>query len=137
MTANWEFEHFFHAYCVAALWSSTDTVNGEHVNLDDDHDTDDIEEATLKQMRENCEKFWETGLPLINEEEDNHTFRRGSDGSDIYQSAGHDFWLTQNGHGAGFWDGDWPTHGEALTEMSKVFSEMNLYVGDDGKIYGE
>lgn len=20
--------------------------------------------------------------------------------------AGHDFWLTRNGHGAGFWDGD-------------------------------
>lgn len=19
----------------------------------------------------------------------------------------HDFWLTRNGHGAGFWDGDW------------------------------
>ena len=25
-----------------------------------------------------------------------------------YALAGHDFALTRNGHGAGFWDGDWP-----------------------------
>jgi hypothetical protein len=24
------------------------------------------------------------------------------------EQAGHDFWLTRNGHGAGFDDGDWP-----------------------------
>jgi|TARA_R110000744_G_scaffold366338_1_gene475354 hypothetical protein len=23
------------------------------------------------------------------------------------ERIGHDFWLTRNGHGAGFWDGDW------------------------------
>ena len=25
--------------------------------------------------------------------------------------AGTDFWLTRNGHGAGFWDGDWDYSG--------------------------
>ena len=26
---------------------------------------------------------------------------------DQCERIGHDFWLTRNGHGAGFWDGDW------------------------------
>jgi len=53
-----------------------------------------------------------------------------------YMSAGHDFWLTRNGHGAGFWDGDWPKdEGERMTATSKAFGETNVYVGDDGLIY--
>lgn len=53
-----------------------------------------------------------------------------------YEEAGHDFWLTRNGHGAGFWDGDWPEAGDALTVAAKAFGEVNLYVGDDGFVYG-
>jgi hypothetical protein len=67
--------------------------------------------------------------------------------------AGHDFWLTRNGHGAGFWDGDWDSPlpegcplvddcdkpydsvGDYLTDMSRPYGEVNLCVGDDGKIY--
>lgn len=50
--------------------------------------------------------------------------------------AGHDFWLTRNGHGAGFWDGDWPEpHASILTEASKTFGETDLYIGDDGKVH--
>ena len=42
--------------------------------------------------------------------------------------AGHDFWLTRNGHGAGFWDGDWKdSAGASLTEIAKSFGECNLY----------
>jgi len=44
---------------------------------------------------------------------------RGSSEYPIEAQAGHDFWLTRNGHGAGFWDGDWPETGDALTEASK------------------
>lgn len=50
--------------------------------------------------------------------------------------AGHDFWLTRNGHGAGFWDGDWPEPFAAqLTAAAKAFGECNLYAGDDGRLY--
>ncbi len=53
------------------------------------------------------------------------------------EAAGHDFWLTRNGHGAGFWDGDWPEPAATrLTASSKKYGEFNLYLGDDGKIYG-
>ena len=40
--------------------------------------------------------------------------------------AGHDFWLTRNGHGAGFWDGDWPKYGEMFTKISKGFGAADV-----------
>lgn len=50
--------------------------------------------------------------------------------------AGHDFFLTRCGHGAGFWDGDWPKEeGKRLTEASQRYGEIYVYVGDDGKLY--
>jgi hypothetical protein len=51
------------------------------------------------------------------------------------EQAGHDFWLTRCGHGAGFFDGDWPEAGDHLTDACKKFREVNLHVGDDGFIY--
>lgn len=48
--------------------------------------------------------------------------------------AGHDFSLTRNGHGAGFWDGDWPLNGDLLTQVCKSYGPINLYIGDDGML---
>jgi len=44
------------------------------------------------------------------------------------EGIGHDLWLTQNGHGAGFWDGDYGDIGDALTAVAQTFGEVNLYV---------
>jgi hypothetical protein len=53
-----------------------------------------------------------------------------------YGRAGSDFWLTRNGHGAGFWDGDWPGRGDDLTEIAEKFSEVWLYIDDtNGLVY--
>ena len=50
------------------------------------------------------------------------------------ENAGHDFWLTRNGHGAGFWDRDLPKDvGDALTRASEKYGEINLYV-EGGRI---
>ena len=51
-------------------------------------------------------------------------------------SLAYDFWLTRNGHGAGFWDGDWGEVGDKLTELCKPYGSVDVYVGDDGLIYG-
>lgn len=56
------------------------------------------------------------------------------DGEDITQVA-HDFWLTRNRHGEGFWDGDYPEHGDRLTELAHSFGELAVYVGDDNLLY--
>ena len=48
----------------------------------------------------------------------------------------HDFHLTSQGHGVGFWDGDYPEpQASRLTEASKKYEFVCFYVGDDGKIY--
>jgi hypothetical protein len=49
---------------------------------------------------------------------------------------GRDFWYTRNGHGCGFWDGDYPEpYATELSNLAGGFGEVNAYLGDDGKIY--
>lgn len=49
--------------------------------------------------------------------------------------VGHDYWLTRNGHGAGFWDRGLGKRGDRLTEITKPYGSRDLYLGDDGLIY--
>ena len=49
--------------------------------------------------------------------------------------AGHDFWLTRNRHGAGFWDRGLGERGQRLTDAAHVYGESYLSIGDDGKVY--
>ncbi len=79
-------------------------------------------------MRSDCEKF-------INENREDLLTWDGSRYS-VEEMGGHDFWLTRNRHGAGFWDGDWDKEvGKRLTESCREFGEVWIDVGDDGKIY--
>jgi hypothetical protein len=107
---------FTKAYIEAALWSSTDD---DDKPLDDNYTMADIHPDTLFKMVADCTDF-QAANDL-------------SEGTD--KQAGHDFWLTRNGHGAGFWDGDWSETGDKLTEACKAWPEVYLYVGDDGRIY--
>lgn len=54
------------------------------------------------------------------------------------EQIGHDFLLTRNGHGAGFWDRGtlYPEgFGDILTGRAKAYGELTPYLGDDGRIY--
>jgi hypothetical protein len=115
---NTIFEH----YIICALWSS---VDDDENPMDDNYDIDDIDEKTLIEMREDVADFVQTI-------EDANI-----DWSDVLteEQFGHDFWLTRNGHGAGFWDRGLGDIGDKLTEHCKAFGAVDLYVGDDGKIY--
>ena len=50
-------------------------------------------------------------------------------------SVGHDFWLTRNGHGAGFWSRNMGTLGEQLTDAAKSFGETDFLLADNGALY--
>jgi hypothetical protein len=52
------------------------------------------------------------------------------------EQAGVDFWLTRNGHGAGFWDRGNGALGDRLAAAAKIYGTVDLYAGDDGLIYG-
>ncbi len=114
---------FTQAYVGAALWSSMDNADdrgGEP--LDANYGLGDIAPETVARMVEDCETFQRDNAGDI------------AGGS---ERAGHDFWLTRNGHGAGIWDGDWPEEaGERLAVASHAYGSYELYVGDDGLIHG-
>lgn len=58
------------------------------------------------------------------------------------EQAGHDFWLSRNGHGSGFFDrcdhNSPDTVCTACNELqadARGWGESDLYRGDDGKLY--
>jgi hypothetical protein len=131
-------DEFTRAYMECALWSSTDTVNGEDVNLDDNHCIEDIAPETLGKMIADCQKFQVQYSALLKTAYSmQHKTREGLQDYTPSQ-AGHDFWLTRCGHGAGFWDRGLGEAGEKLTEacgFRTAFDNIDLYIGDDGKIH--
>ena len=114
---------FTRSYVEAALWSSTDDADGRGGEpLDANYSPPDIAPDTLVKIVDDCLAFQRDNAAHI-----------GGD----FGRAGHDFWLTRNHHGAGFWDGDWPDDaGERLTDASHAVGEYGLHVGDDGLVHG-
>jgi hypothetical protein len=48
----------------------------------------------------------------------------------------HDYILTRNQHGAGFWDGDWNKNvSEILSDAAHSQIPIEAYEGRDGKVY--
>lgn len=62
---------------------------------------------------------------------------RACDGGTTYDEtqAGHDFWYTRNHHGCGYWDRDLGDVGDLLTTAAHKWGEVDLYRGDDGKVW--
>ena len=133
MFSEWEVEEVLGAYIEAALWSTADD-DGEH--LDTNYTAEENAPDSLAQMRRDVERFLgldgdETTAAMMFED-----VREFALAARVYlPSVGHDFWLTRNRHGVGFWDRGAGDIGEYLTERAQRFAEVNLYVGDDGLIY--
>lgn len=84
-----------------------------------------IHPRELWKVIEDCEKF----------QKDNAADLEGLDLGEL-EHAGHDFWYTRNGHGVGFWDGDWVDDvGDRLTKSAQSFGHVDTYAGDDGFVY--
>jgi hypothetical protein len=98
---------------------------------------DDFADKTINQIITDCAEFQR----LVNEEKD--SFDRSlldlaydycvSNYDEPY--AGHDFWMTRNLHGVGFWDRGLGSVGNKLTRIAQTFKECHVYKGDDGKVY--
>ncbi len=128
------FADFFRGYVTCALWSSTDNSREDGGDpLDKNYDREDIAPETLARMASDCRAFFDANLADL----ETYVFeiRHNPNEGSPFDYAGHDFWLTRNGHGAGFWDRGLGELGERLTKACKPFRTVDLYVGDDGKIY--
>lgn len=109
---------FTKAYIEALLWSSSgdpESPLGKTANIED------VSPELMTRIEADCKNF-----QLFNSEH--------FDGN--YMQAGHDFALTRNHHGAGFWDGDWPEPAATiLTDAAHAVGQLELYRGDDNLVY--
>lgn len=114
-------EDVLKGYIEAALWSSYDD---NYDNLDSNYSTSDIDKKTLAAMKADVDKFLSDNADAIK--------KSGLSAEQL----GHDFWLTRNHHGAGFFDRGLDDDVEKqLMDYSDKVKGIDLYVGDDGKIY--
>lgn len=102
-------------YIEAAIWTAEEELDSE----------DDVESYISNDSRIDAyvdvRNFINTAGSLIDDID--------------HSQVGHDFWLTRNGHGAGFWDRGLGEVGEKLSKIASDMGEKNVYWGDDGKIY--
>lgn len=120
-------DQFTKGYIEAAMWLLTD----DDGNDCDEMTFEDIDPDALAKVIADCLLFQtahRVDLDAATEE----------DGSREDAHHGHDFYLTRNHHGAGFWDrGYTPALGRILTDAAHACGEDNWYVGDDGRVYRE
>jgi len=114
-----EENEFILAYRVAAVWASTGGPDPDRPEPLDEQgfDASDFTAEARDRIRADCVKFihdnktWldvAGGLPT---------------GARSYSDSGHDFWLTRNGHGTGFWDRELGALGGLLTKAAEAFGE--------------
>lgn len=106
---------FVRQYLETALWSATED------QIHDSFSIEDFADTAIEQSSKDCESFIEQAGKLM-------------EGLDQEQ-CGHDFSLTRNHHGTGFWDRGLGDKGKAITKICHEFGEADLYLGDDGKLY--
>ena len=138
-----DFDAFTQGYIEAMFFTEyAPGVTTEEWQATDEHDEGSIPEdvafcdlapKTLMQIILDCESFQGTDAWRATDATD-----EAADATPSDRTGGMDFWYTRNGHGCGFWDGDWPEpFGSALTEAAKTFGEVSVYLGDDGKVYAD
>lgn len=146
------------SYLETALWSSSvmlPAAEGELIDycmdVDEDHplhgineqddldehfSIEDIDEESLRNAEAVVNAFFDS---LVIQD----LYRRALEFADDDQIA-HDFWLTRNNHGSGFWDGGYgdrsnPANclGNELTTLCDSYREVYLFIDNDGKLHFE
>jgi hypothetical protein len=120
-----DIDAFTQQYLETAFWTEEERLREEAAENGLDpiaHDYGWSSEA-LERAQQDCDNFRKEAQPLLDQAGDDE------------QNA-HDFWLTRNGHGAGFWDRDYPAEvGAGLSQICERYGGITAYLGDDGEIY--
>ena len=110
------------AYLTCALWSSTQDDGSP---FDDGYGIEDFSPESIQAAEKEINDF----LSLL--EAENILWEE----SLSEEQFGHDFWLTRNHHGAGFWDRGLGDLGKKLTEWAHSYGSSDVYLGDDGVVH--
>lgn len=110
------------------LWSECDIdENGNGEPLDTCYEISDIAENDAVRVRVAVGDFLldlaESGLLAA--------YRATQEMSQF----GHDWVLTRNHHGAGFWDRGLGDLGKRITDLVQPYGEIHAYLGDDGLVH--
>jgi len=101
--------------------------------LDEYFGLDDFSDESLERAESDCAEFFDRI-------DDADLLERANRFADDEHIA-YDFWLTRQGHGAGFWDGDYKDDtdnvGDALSEVAAEFGECYVVVGEGGQLHIE
>lgn len=110
---------FTRGYLECAEWCGLIEDEREAFELSIDPEWD---AETLARVSAECEDFKQANKADLK-------------GEDMVR-AGHDFFLTRNRHGAGFWDGNYEeSKGKRLTESAHVYGETyETFNEDSGKL---
>lgn len=107
------------AYLECALWTASDECEQP---LDQTYPyISDFTSETAERAKRVCEAF----LTLYGQYIEQAIADVDGPACD-YAQAGHDLWLTRNGHGTGFWDRGIGYAGDKLTEAAKTLGEANV-----------
>lgn len=116
---------FLRGYLAAALFTGTDESDEQGGEpLDKNYTIDDFSNDAIARAVRDTNEF----IKKYNDQ----LAETGADDEQL----GHDFWLTRNRHGTGFWDRNYPEPAaKTLTDAAHAMGECWVLVGDDNKIH--
>jgi len=124
---------FHDGYVTGALWADVmDPETGESADVD--YTPDDLTRDAAAALYRDAQAFYSENGALIGAfcRYLSRTGRRPL--RDAYAVAGHDLWLTRNGHGAGFWDAGAGRVGDLLSDRAHTYGSAYLWADDDGRV---
>lgn len=107
-------------------WQATE--DHDEGSIPDDVAFADLAPASLATIIEDCRAFQEANAEALEAAYSSEAVAYDE------AHAGHDYWLTRNGHGAGFWDRGLGAIGDTLSAAAR-YSEVYVCLGDDGRVY--
>lgn len=126
---------FVRGYVEAMLWANllVETADGIDVASPKQGQDADVTVATLRQARADCRSFlrYVRGADSANLGALRELASYESDDVAGMEYAGHNFALSRNGHGAGFFDSDYGDHRE-LQRVAKSFGDCSWFLSPRG-----
>ena len=115
-------DRMVHGYLEAMLWAGLD---------DHGYSAEDVPDAVVDMTYNLFEDL------VLNHPLSVRMYRVGMQTlyADVWAQFGHDFLLTRDGHGAGFWDRGLGDLGDYLTELTRPYGcTESLFITEDGRL---